>query len=547
MFRAAVLDPRFAGKRQVARPFNIPSPTGGINARDNYTDQDEKDAVNLVNVFPEANSVVVRRGFAPISIGLNGAVQTLLVWNGTTDKLFAAAGSSIYDASVSPGVAVVTGLTNAKWQWTNLENAGGQFLTAVNGADHRQLYDGTTWTVASTTGVDDRTLTNVMQFKERLWFIQNNSLDLWYLDTQAIQGTYHKFPLGAVFRRGGYCIAFGSFSNDAGEGPDDYFAIATNNGEVAVYQGTDPTSATTWSLVGLFTIGKPIGRRCVSRLSGDMAIITQDGVTSMQAALQADRSAGAKAQFTSKIQTLFSEYSRAYFQNWGWQPFVYPRARYFIVNVPLVPDETQIQLVMNTVTGSWCKFQGMNAECWATANDLLYFGDDLGTVYQANEGFLDQRIGLLTWANNVGGLLTFANSAGDPLQFYSSSPTSYNVMWEIQTSWQAIWNKSNKLFTAVRPEMLTGGGVTFAIDVDVDFVTKTPAGSLAGPTLTGMVWPWTWPGTWGGQNVYDARWHSVGSFGTWSSIHMVGSLGGGACEINAFDIGAQQSRGTWYG
>ncbi len=545
MFRAAVLDPRFAGKRQVGRPFNIPSPTGGINARDNYTDQEPTDAVNLVNVFPEANSVVVRRGFSPISVGLGNAVQTLLVWNGTTDKLFGAAGSSIYDASVSPAVAVVTGLTNAKWQWTNLENAGGQFLVAVNGADHCQEYDGTTWTVPTITGVDDRTLINVMQFKERLWFLQNNSLDAWYLDTQAIQGTAHKFPLGAVFRRGGYCIAFGSFSNDAGEGPDDYFAIATNNGEVAVYQGTDPTSATTWSLVGLFTIGKPIGRRCVSRLSGDMAIITQDGVTSMQAALQADRSAGAKAQFTSKIQTLFSEYSRTYFQNWGWQPFVYPRARYFIVNIPQAQDMTQTQLVMNTVTGSWCRFRGMDAECWATANDFLYFGDNYGTVYQANEGFTDQVIGPLVFINITGGVLHFQNNAGHDI-YFTSAPIS-NITWELQTSWQALWNKSNKLFTAVRPQMLTGGGVMFAIDVDVDFVTKTPSGSLAGPTLTGMVWPWTWPGTWGGQNVYDARWHSVGSFGTWSSIHMVGSLGGGACEINAFDVGAQASRGTFYG
>ncbi len=78
--------------------------------------------------------------------------------------------------------------------------------------------------------------------------------------------------------------------------------------------------------------------------------------------------------------------------------------------------------------------------------------------------------------------------------------------------------------------MLTGGGVLFAIDVDVDFVTRTPVGTLSGPSLTGMIWPFTWPGTWGGQNVFDAQWHSVGAFGTWSSIHMVGALGGGAAD-----------------
>jgi len=511
MFRAAVETKAEAGRGQVSAPFNLPSPTGGINARDNFTAMDPKDAINLVNAFPEANSVDIRRGYAAVSTGLGNLVETLLVWRGTTDKLFGAAGSAIFDVSVDPATSVVTGLTNARWQWTNLENAGGQFLVACNGEDHVQEFDGTTWTVPAITGADDTTFINVTQFKERLWFVVANSLNLYYLETQAIQGPASPFPLGAVFRRGGYIIGIGSFSNDAGEGPDDYLCIATNNGEIAVYQGTDPTSATTWSLVGIFTVGKPIGRRCMSNLSGDLVIITQDGVVSMQAALQYGRDAGNKAMVTSKIQTLFSEQSRAYFTNWGWQPFVYPRARYFIVNVPQVQDMTQIQLVMNTVTGSWCTFTKMNAECWGTANDLLYFGGNDGDVYQANEGFLDD-----------------------------ATDTASNIEWEVQTSWQALWGKSNKMFTMVRPILLTGGGTVFAIDIDVDFVTETPVGSLNTSPISGMVWPFTWPGTWGGSNFFDAQWHSVGKFGTWSSVHVKGVIAGASCQINSFDILGQR-------
>src|SRR6185369_7390993 len=155
MFRASVIEKAEAQKGQVSAPFNLPSPTGGINARDNFTAMDPKDAVNLVNAFPEANSVDVRRGFTSVSLGVDGAVQTLLVWRSTIDKMFGAAGSKILDVSVSPAVAVLTGFSNAKWQWTNLENAGGQFLVAVNGADHIQEFDGTTWTVPTITGVDD--------------------------------------------------------------------------------------------------------------------------------------------------------------------------------------------------------------------------------------------------------------------------------------------------------------------------------------------------------------------------------------------------------
>ncbi len=527
-------------QRRVSRSFNLPAPVGGINARDAYTDMPPEDAVNLVNVFPEANYVAVRRGHAPWSTGLSGTVQTLLVWQGLTgvDKLFGASGSRIYDSSASGAASiVVSGLTSAKWQWTNIETAGGMFLIAVNGMDTAKSYDGTTWATPAITGVDSATLINVCQFKERLWFAQNNSLDLWYLGTQAIAGAATVFPMGSVFRRGGYVIGLGSFSRDAGEGPDDFFTILTSNGEIAVYQGTDPDSATTWSLVGIFTVGKPIGRRSMTRINGDLSIVTQDGVVSMQAALQFDRSAGEKATITSKIQTLFGELSRAYFNNFGWQPCVYPRARYLIVNVPQVQDMTQIQLVMNTVTGSWCRFEGMNAECWAVANDLLYFGGNNGTVYQANDGYLDRPQAPLIFVNNSGGVLQFQNNSLQNIFFTVESAA--NIEWEIQTSWQNYKQTNNKYFTMVRPLLLTGGGTQFAIGVDVDFVVTTPTGTLNTGILTGMVWPWTWPGTWGGQNVLDAKWQSVGKIGNWASCHLKGVIRGAACNLNAIDVVAE--------
>lgn len=533
-------------QRQVAYPYNVPAPTGGLNARDAYTDMDPKDAVGLTNVFPEANYVAVRKGFAPSTTGLNSQVNTLLVWNGLTgrDKIFGAAGSAIWDANNATGTAVVTGLSNSKWQWTNLENAGGMFLIAVNGVDQPLNYDGTTWTRPPITGVNPASFVNVCQFKERLWFAQINSLNLWYLDTQAIQGTANPFPLGSVFRRGGYIIALGSFSQDAGEGPDDYFVIATNNGEVAVYQGTDPTSATTWSLVGLFSIGKPIGRRCMARLSGDLAIVTQDGIESMQAALQFDRSAAQKATITGKIQTLFSQYSRAYFSNFGWQPQVYPRARYLIVNVPQLTGMTQIQLVMNTITGAYCQFKNMDANCWGVANDQLYFGGNYGTIYQADNGNLDQVTGPLTFLNNVGGPIRWTNSAGGPITFTADSFGA--IQWEVQTSWQAWGGKNNKQFTATRPVMLTGGGITFAIGVDVDFVVTDPPGMLTTPVLSGAVWPMTWPWTWGGETSLNSRWQSVGAIGTYASVHIKGLVNGTPCQLNSMDLVAQRSQGTVY-
>jgi hypothetical protein len=442
---------------------------------------------------------------------LGDPVESLLVWNATTgvDELFGAAGTSIFDvtASGAVGAAVVTGLTNARWQAANISTAGGHFLIIVNGADDPRSYDGTSWATPAITGVTGGadTLVNIALFKNRLFFAQVDSLDVYYLPAQSIAGAAAVLPLGAVFRHGGYVMAIGSFSNDAGEGPDDYLAIVSSNGEVAVYQGTDPDSDLTWSLVGLFEMGNPIGRRCLARLNGDLGIVTQDGAISMQASLRFDRASDQRASVTGKIQPLYNALTAANGSYYGWQSIVFPKTSYYLVNVPDLDDLTSaVQLVMNTYTGAWCKFEGLNAICWAIANDELFFGSEVGTVWQADTGFLDD---------------------GDAIDF------------ETVTSWQSYGGGAQKYFTAVRPTMLTGGTATYAIAVDVDFINTTPQGSIPAPPIgASLIWPFTWPFTWGGTNVLDARWRTAGAIGTWASVHLKGQTRGGAVQINSFEV-----------
>lgn len=514
MMLPATLDKRYAAQRQApTKTFNLPAPTGGINARDALTDMDEHDAVDMTNVFPEAGYVVARRGNASWATGLGGPIRSLLTWNGLDggDIIFGGAGTSLFNVTASGpvGAAALADLTNVDFQWTDIKTADGMFLAAVNGADKMNAFDGTSWTIPTISGVDSATFANICQFKERLWFSQVDSLDLYYLGIQSIAGAATVFPLGAVFHRGGHVIGLGTFSNDSGEGPDDYFAIVSSNGEIAVYEGTDPTSATTWSLVGRFDVGLPIGRRCTIRWNGDMNILTQDGVISMQAALRFSRESGQKAAITAKIQTLFSNYTAAYQNNFGWMLCTYPKARYLVVNVPTGEDASQIQLIMNTITGNWTRFTNLNGGCWGVANDNLYFGGNDGTVYQADSGFLDVMA---------------------------------SIPWEIQASWQMVWGAANKRFTMVRPTLLVGVGVRYAITVDVDFQITIPTGVLPAlaPTSASMTWDWTWPGTWGGANIIDQRWQTVGAIGTWASVHMLGSVNGGALQCNAFEMGGQQ-------
>lgn len=512
MFVAAVQDRRFAAKRQVSQSFPLPAPTGGINARDSITSMKPYDAISLENVFPEAGYMVARRGYEEWVTGLGPAapVRTLMVWHGATDKLFGCASSSIYDANTAgaTGAAVVTSLSTANMNWTNIRTSGGQYLIYVNGNNPMGAYDGTTWSVPVITGPSSNDFQNVCQFKERLWFSKTNSLDMYYLASQAIAGAATLFPLGSVFRRGGYVSNLGTFSRDAGEGPDDYFAIITNNGEIALYEGTDPSSANTWALAGVFDVGKPIGRRATVRIGGDLAILTQDGVVSMQALLQYGREQIQKATITGKIQTLFSQYAQTdVAANFGWQPIVFPEQRYLIVNIPNGADADQFQLVQNIITGSWTRFTGMEAGSWAVANNKLYFGGNAGIVYEANTGWLDDG------------------------ERYS---------WNLQTSWQMVGKADNKHFKMIKPTTIEGGGAAFNITVDVDFNTTTL--DVPDPSEgAGAIWPMTWPWVWVGETgVKDDGWRSVGSIGTWSSVNMTGLVNhGGGTQINAFEILAE--------
>lgn len=505
MFLPAVQEREFVGKSQISSTYNLPFPVGGMNASDGLTDMPKLDAIALTNVFPEAGYGVVRGGHAVQTTGLSGPVRTLLVWRGATDKLFggSSATNAIYDCNGSTaGAPVVTGLANVDIQWTNFRTAGGQYLIYVNGADSMGAYDGTSWTIPVITGVNSNTFENVVAFKERLFFAQHNSLDLWYLPLKAIAGLAVVFPLGSVFRRGGYVTGLGTFSRDAGQGIDDFLIIITNNGEIAVYQGTDPSSGNTWSLAGTFEVGKPMGRRATTNMSGDLTIITQDGVVSMAALLQFGREAIQKAAITGKIQTLFSQYSQMYFSNFGWQPTVFPASRYLIVNVPAGTNANQFQLVMNTVTGSWCSFTGMSSGCWAVANNKVYFGGNSGTVYEANSGYLD---------NNA------------------------TYTWNIQTSWQMPGGATNKHFKMVKATTLLDGGTAFNINVDVDFLVSTvsaPAASFG----AGAVWPMTWPWTWVGTAYLSANWRTVGSIGTWANVNMTGLANGGGAQVNSFEV-----------
>jgi hypothetical protein len=492
----------------------IPPPVRGINARDALASMAPDEAIILDNWFPRGSDIALRRGFDVHASNLPAAVETLMEYNGpSTRALFAAAGSEIYDVTLAGpvGAAVVSSLSNARWQHAMFTTSGGTFLIAVNGADAPQNFNGTAWaTSPAITGVTAANLINVTSHKRRLWFVEANSSKAWYLGTEAIGGAATAFELGSVFRFGGALKAIIPVSHDAGESLDDYLAFVSSKGEVALYQGTDPNDATTWALAGMYRIGAPIGDRCYVQAGGDAAVITEDGVVSLLKAMQLDRAAQSQAAITDKLSPLFADYVRANRTRFGWQGIAYPAGNYAAFNIPQ-PAGQAVQLVMNVLTGAWCRFTGQNANCWSLLNNDLYFGGQTA-VFKADTG---------------------RSNAGSPIES------------DVKTAFNYFGNRGTlKRFLMIRPSFMSNGSPSPAITLNVDFKDAPPTGT---PTFSSAGAQWNvakWnQSQWGGGRQTNQTWTATHGTGRCAAIRMQTSSASADISISSFDVLYERASG----
>lgn len=396
-------------RRRRTRAQSIMAPVGGLNDRDSIADMPIKDAIRLDNWFPSTQSVDLRGGSLEHATGLSSTGESLMPYNGIyggaeVSKLFAASGGNIYDVTAGGLLTstVVSGKTNPRWDHVNFANNGASYLVCVNGADLPMFYNGNTWTPSGTgyatgiTGVTASTFTQVSAWKNRLFFVQKNSLSCWFLGTGAIGGAASELNFGGVAKLGGRLIATTTITTSAGSEIDDYFVAITSEGECLVYQGTDPTNISTFALKGVYRIGRPIangsdmqGGRWLTQFGAEVVAITAEGITTLQSMFSSDVVSQDRTISDKIIRTVNEAVTKAS-ANFGWQIILCPIQNKLIINVPTSQDVQSIQFVMNTITGAWCRFTGWNTTCFAYFKDKIYgiIGDKvyLMDVPGANDG-----------------------------------------------------------------------------------------------------------------------------------------------------------------
>lgn len=433
----------------------VPSPTGGWNARDSLDQMPESDAVLLENWIPRAGRCELRKGFSAYASGLGGNVRTLAAYDGFgTRKFIAAANGNLWDITTSTPSSLASALTSDYWQTLNFDGK----LGLVNGSDAPKSYDGSTVSnmTATGSGLTNTNLINISQFKSRSYFCEVGSLSFWYSAVNTLGGALTEFPLERVTERGGYLMATGTWTRDAGSGPDDVFVAVTSNGEVIVYQGSDPGTAYSWSLVGRYHTAPPLGRRCLLKVGGELIILTKDGYVPMSAVINGLRGSN-KATVSDKIRGQVVQDAQSYGSNQGWEGVFYPRGGLALFNVPVFVDLTYIQHVVNTSDnpGAWCKFTNWNARCFGIYNDRLYFGGD-GIVYLADDVLNDSGAAIVA----------------DGKQAFNYLGSRANI----------------KQFAGMKPIMSADGDITISTAFSVDFGNYSDFAATAISAGSGGSW-----------------------------------------------------------
>jgi hypothetical protein len=372
-------------------------------------------------------------------------------------------------------VITVTGANTFTYTSTGTSTA-----TSITGA----------YTTIGITGVNSNTFINVNLFKNRLYFTQKDTLTCWYLDVDAIGGAASPLYFGGIARNSGYLQAMGTWTLDAGQGADDYAVFVTSMGEVIVYNGTDPDDATTWALKGVWQLGQTFNRRCFFKWSGDLLLLTKDGLVPLASALQSSR-LDPRVNLTDKIYFAVSQAATLYSDLFGWQINYYASANMLILSIPT--STGMEQFVMHNITKAWGRFTDIQAYCWELSGDSeMLFGGN-GIVGLFYNGYSDNGVNITATAQ----------------QAYSYFERAGQL----------------KRFTLVRPILQSTGGVPNVVcGLSVDFDTQSQLGAVQfnPSTLTDGVWDTSkWDqANWAGGLITTKVWQGVTGLGFAGSINI---------------------------
>lgn len=391
---------RQAPGAMIVKPKSMPAPNQGWVSAQNLAAMAPGTCLKCINAFPTTTGVRVRGGNI-LHATLNVAspvlpVESLMAYTGSTNrKMFAGCGGDIFDITTVADPTIVptpdvSGQTANYYAFVNFATSGGYYMYAVNGADDALLYDGSTWQVVdaasspiSITGVNTDTFSHVNTFRNRIYFVEKNTLSVWYLNVDSVGGAANRLSLAGIFREGGAVSFTATWSSESGSSAlSDYLVVVSTLGEFAIFQGSYP-GGSDWTLAGVYELGVPLGINGWFKAGGDIVVATERGLIPVSAARFKDPSALSMDAISRDIHPDWvKEVARR--RAVPWECTKWDEKTALFVNVPVTSDVTPPRpFVANLQTGKWCEYTAWDTRCMVVHSGQLYFGCNDGTVRSA--------------------------------------------------------------------------------------------------------------------------------------------------------------------
>jgi hypothetical protein len=390
-----------AARPAALKAKTFPAPRKGWVLSENYAMQSPETALTLDNWFPTTTGIRVRGGRAKrATLAVGVPVRSMWEYIGAAGRQrFAADLDKVYDITTvavptTPVTATVTGRTSGYYATVQMTTVGGVFQYCFNGTDKPLLYDGATFTAidgVSTpfiTGVTTTTLSHGWVYQNRIFMVQKDTQTAWYLPVDSVGGAAQDVSLAGVFQDGSSLLFGATWSLDAGDGINQKCVFVSTTGEVAIYQGTDPSDATKWALQGVYNMSRPLGMKAIMQAGGDLLIATEEGIIPLSEAVNKDSAALSLSAVSRAIEPEWRKEAKDRialpFEILKWSA-----NSMMVVSLPPGTGLADHCFVCNLQTGAWARFTNWQTRCMTLFNGRGYFGANDGCVYEMESGGSD--------------------------------------------------------------------------------------------------------------------------------------------------------------
>jgi hypothetical protein len=398
--------------------FSAAAPTLGVDSRQALANSDTQTAIAIDNMFARSFGLEMRAGYTQYATLSPANPVTLMTYTnhtadaGTSRFFVAADDGKVYDITtptpdnVTPTeVLEVPGqIRSGECYWLNFVTEAGNYLCVVFPGAGYYTYNSTAGWVQHAAGTaagqidgaDPKNFGFIYLWKNRIFFVEENTSTAYYLPSQSLTGAVSPFDFGTMFPHGGEMAFGGTWTVDSGSGLNDMMVVISSEGDLLLYEGTDPNDISTFSLNGRWYVGHvPDGRRFATPYGADMALVSERGLLLMTDILRGTDTMP-QNEAAARINQLLQPDVRASIHTRYWEIKMLTDVNILAINAPQLRLNTGYIWALDMTAFGASKMTNFPFSNMEMFEGQSYAADNAGRVWKLWQGSKDGYIGETT-------------------------------------------------------------------------------------------------------------------------------------------------------